>query len=246
MNQENDGRRCSQHFVRVHAHLKKMTTDVSVLPLRSLGFTVTFFDSQGLEYLEDDGHPVLLPATNEIQAATLSELRTQLGHCLSPVVGVVDDYSGHQTYNAIKRGASCVLNLASSPNAQLSVLRAALTSCAVTTSAAQGASERSEPVQAGTPANAATASAFALQRRHARCTGFASTEIDVLIKLLCSEETVSSIAHRFFCSERTMYRKIRALYDELNVSGRMELRTMMAVSRKPVPYRGAGRSGTSH
>lgn len=51
----------------------------------------------------------------------------------------------------------------------------------------------------------------------------------LLARLLCGPETVGAIARRFFCSERTMYRKIRALYARLRVSSRAELRALLAV-----------------
>lgn len=51
----------------------------------------------------------------------------------------------------------------------------------------------------------------------------------LLARLLCGPETVGAIARRFFCSERTMYRKIRVLYAQLRISNRAELRSLIAV-----------------
>ncbi|WP_156934820.1 hypothetical protein [Pseudonocardia spinosispora] len=51
----------------------------------------------------------------------------------------------------------------------------------------------------------------------------------LLARLLSGPETVAAISRRFFCSERTMYRKIRALYARLRVSSRAELRALLAV-----------------
>lgn len=44
-----------------------------------------------------------------------------------------------------------------------------------------------------------------------------------LLRLLCSSMTVSEIARHHYCSERTMYRRIRKLYDDFGVRSRAEL-----------------------
>ncbi|MBK0870759.1 MAG: response regulator transcription factor [Saccharopolyspora sp.] len=204
----------------MHAHLKALVSGmVGTLPLPEFGFAVEFFEASGVEALADNGNPVFLPATSEDQAACISNLR-DCGHWLSPVVAVVHDYNGHQTYSAIKHGASSVLNLAIPVGAQLEAVRATA-------------------INAGNSrADADTRVSNALMAPYERAAGFAGEptmddeELDRLKNMLCSEETVSAIARRFFCSERTLYRRIRMLYDKLQVSSRAELRSLLATSRR--------------
>ncbi|MFF4605283.1 helix-turn-helix transcriptional regulator [Streptomyces sp. NPDC001339] len=49
-----------------------------------------------------------------------------------------------------------------------------------------------------------------------------------LVRLLCTSITVSEIARRYYCSERSMYRRIRKLYDKLGIAGRTELTSLAA------------------
>lgn len=49
-----------------------------------------------------------------------------------------------------------------------------------------------------------------------------------LLHSLCTSATVSEIARRHYCSERSMYRRIRRLYDDLGVGGRSELLSLAA------------------
>ncbi|MFJ9418990.1 hypothetical protein ACIRPT_33250 [Streptomyces sp. NPDC101227] len=49
-----------------------------------------------------------------------------------------------------------------------------------------------------------------------------------LLHSLCTSATVSEIARRHYCSERSMYRRIRRLYDDLGVAGRSELLSLAA------------------
>lgn len=204
----------------MHAHLKTLVSGMTVtLPLPQFGFDVEFFDPAGVEALDDNGNLVFLPATSEDQASCIANLR-ECGHWFSPVVAVVHDYSGHQTYSAIKHGASSVLNLAIPVGGQLAAVRATAIT-AGNSRADSGTRVSDEPMAL-----------------HERVAGFAGSralddeELDRLKNMLCSEETVSAIARRFFCSERTMYRRIRMLYDKLQVSSRAELRSLLATSSR--------------
>jgi DNA-binding NarL/FixJ family response regulator len=53
----------------------------------------------------------------------------------------------------------------------------------------------------------------------------------LLVNLLCGPQSVAEIARRFFCSERSLYRRIRRLYNTFGVTGRSELRSAIAVFR---------------
>jgi DNA-binding NarL/FixJ family response regulator len=50
----------------------------------------------------------------------------------------------------------------------------------------------------------------------------------LLIQLLCGPDTIPAIARRFYCSERSMHRRIRRIYDIFGVSGRTELRSFVS------------------
>lgn len=50
-----------------------------------------------------------------------------------------------------------------------------------------------------------------------------------LMRMLCSSMTVTEIARRYYCSERTMYRRIRKLYDDVGVRSRAELIPLASV-----------------
>lgn len=67
-----------------------------------------------------------------------------------------------------------------------------------------------------------------------------------LMRLLCGDETIGAIARRSFCSERTMYRRIRALYDRLGVANRCELRDMVARLDLAAEGAGADRARAAH
>ncbi|MEE1786410.1 helix-turn-helix domain-containing protein [Streptomyces sp. SP17BM10] len=62
-----------------------------------------------------------------------------------------------------------------------------------------------------------------------------------LVRLLCTSMTVSEIARHHYCSERSMYRRIRRLYDHLDVGNRTELVTLAAALglNRPTAARGA-------
>ncbi|QXJ22487.1 hypothetical protein AGRA3207_003491 [Actinomadura graeca] len=59
-------------------------------------------------------------------------------------------------------------------------------------------------------------------------------EDEELIRLLCGTATVAEISKHFYCSERSMYRRLRSLYSRLGVRGRNQLRAHVARSRQDV------------
>lgn len=227
----------------MHAHLRHSAGALAVAPLEEMGYVVEFIDPHCLAELDDNGSPVLLPATTEAQAETVRSLREDFGCCISPVVAVVNDCSGHQTYTAIKYGASSVLNLAISVEAQVNALQAVLTAPPVPgETAVQHVRVRSLPDrpahQVAAPRDLTPPREIAQRGPEPRAANvlvghegcqLTEDEADTLANLLCTDEKVCAIARRFFCSERTMYRKIRMLYDRLQVSGRSELRALRAV-----------------
>lgn len=154
--------------------------------------------------------PVIVPAVDEVQAQFVMQLRERM--CLMPILAIVDDLSGHQTYRAMMSGATSVLNLELPDCKQNSVLRALFESCQQATIAAPRLHRVTEP-----PSDRAEEPK-------------PPENLDLLVKLLCSPTTIAAISRRFYCSERSMYRRVRRLYDHFGVSSRAELRTLVVES----------------
>ncbi|MFI9625600.1 DNA-binding response regulator [Streptomyces sp. NPDC052042] len=204
--------------------------------------------------------PVLMPVTSEFQAEELRAVRVR--HPLSLLVAVTNDLSGYRTYYAIRSGANFVLNLAIPGESQRDLLYAQLRAhrlagpgglypCVGTTGTADTTATGPENVLAGRGG-----------RRHCRLYDAeppAGAEVDrrgdipeqrslpvtppydaELLRLLCTTITVAEIARRhYYCSERSMYRRIRRLYDDLGVGNRAELMSLAAVlsPRRPLAAR---------
>ncbi|MFF9345845.1 hypothetical protein [Streptomyces sp. NPDC014734] len=195
--------------------------------------------------------PVLIPVTSEFQAEELRTVRVR--HPLSLLIAVTHDISGYRTYYAIRSGANFVLNLAIPGEchrdllyAQLRAHRAAgaaglvAATGATGTDGTDGASDSGAqgvlPEQGGsrhrcryygeelsTGAKAGRESDISGERPQPTTPSY-DTE---LLRLLCTPITVAEIARRhYYCSERSMYRRIRRLYDDLGVAGRAELMSL--------------------
>jgi DNA-binding CsgD family transcriptional regulator len=156
--------------------------------------------------------PVLLPVNSEFQAEALRTIRVR--RPLSLLIAVTNDVSGHHTYYAIRAGANFVCNLGIMGESQIGMMHAQLQ--------AHRVSKRVD-----TPA-ARLRPVSALHQSDRE-----------LIRLLRTSMTVSEIARRHYCSERSMYRRIRRLYDDLGVRGRAELMTLASepAMRDPLPKR---------
>ncbi|MFI8433536.1 hypothetical protein ACIGJO_07270 [Streptomyces sp. NPDC079020] len=77
---------------------------------------------------------------------------------------------------------------------------------------------------------------FALGHRPPQpaATAPATTSDTGLLRLLRTSMTVSEIARTYYCSERSMYRRIRKLYDDLGIRSRTELMSL-AIGPNPPP-----------
>ncbi|MFD9369807.1 DNA-binding response regulator [Streptomyces sp. NPDC060020] len=165
--------------------------------------------------------PILVPVISEFQAETIRTIRMR--HPLSLITAVTDDVTGHLTYGAIRSGAKFVLNLAIPAERQLDLLFAQFhthfqpRTCLTPT--APGS-----PQVAGTPRDHGPARLPAPSTRQGRPVQDAE-----LMRLLCTPMTVAEIARRHYCSERSMYRRIRQLYNEVGVRGRTELMVMASM-----------------
>lgn len=204
--------------LRVHSGLRRFCADQKS-PFRELGARIEFVDPLELSALVNSAEPILVPAINQMQVELLRSL--QQGYCLTCIVAVVNDVNGHQTYQAMSAGATCVFNLAISVDKQIDMLHAVF---ATYTGAA-------EP-----PLRLASTEPTIQQESSADQTECMGEEGRLLISLLCGSHPISSIAKRFYCSERSMYRRVRQIYDFFGVSSRNELRSTVAVSQVGVQY----------
>ncbi|MGH3568944.1 MAG: hypothetical protein ACRDRH_23545 [Pseudonocardia sp.] len=180
------------------------------------GLRLEFDDPTELVAKANRTAAILLPATNSPETDLLRSLRAE--RFLLPVAGVVSDRTGHQTYLALRAGATAVINLLLPVQHRVEALQSVLEQA-----------RRASPTAGGPalgPALRAVATPIRDGLRDPR-------ETEVLIDLLCGPHTVSLIARRFFCSERSMYRRIRRLYDEAGVTGRAELRAAVALHGYP-------------
>jgi DNA-binding NarL/FixJ family response regulator len=175
------------------------------------GIFFEFADPATLFVMSADEVPVLVPAASEPDHELVRSLRRT--RCLTPILAVVNDINGHQTFLAIKNGASGVLNVRLPQDKQID---AVLTAC---TGAAQLLPRGLRPYFAGRED-------FLVEPLETESTD--PEETGRLMRLLCGTNSISSIAHQFYCSERSMYRRIRRLYQHMGVSGRSELRSRMA------------------
>ncbi|CAL9650247.1 hypothetical protein SUDANB105_06605 [Streptomyces sp. enrichment culture] len=170
---------------------------------------VDFVDDVQLAAPGDPRLPVLMPVFSELQADRLRALRVR--HPAALLVAVTDCVSGHLTYQAIRAGANFAFNLAITDERQIDLLLAQFRA-----HRPPGA-RRSETRLCALPDGALSAPAAA--RASVVPAGYDAD----LLRMLCSSATVSEIARRTYCSERSMYRRIRKLYNAFGVSGRSAL-----------------------
>lgn len=149
----------------------------------------------------DAGHPVaLLPAFNERHSSMISSMTAE--HPGAVLVGVVSDITGMQTYQAIRSGATGVLNTALPP--------------VVAAEALEQVCRHRIP---------AIAPAISNDTPEKRAVEIGDEDAD-LVRMLLSEKSTSEIARHFYCSERTMYRRLRNLYRKIGAQGRNDIRRL--------------------
>jgi DNA-binding CsgD family transcriptional regulator len=204
-----------------------------------------------VEFVDDEeltapGRPldlaVLVPVTSEPQAEKLRTVRAR--HPMSLLVAVTHDISGLRTYYGIRAGADFVLNLAILGDAQTDLLRAHIRAHRMIAAARSGPAAglvltrlRAVPADDGRDRGLYQGGGPADGDRHAEPTLRGSPvpaappppDYDTeLVRLLCTSMTVTEIARHHYCSERSMYRRIRKLYDALGVGSRAELMSAAA------------------
>ncbi|MFJ8648228.1 helix-turn-helix transcriptional regulator [Streptomyces sp. NPDC093546] len=234
----------------MHPHATH-TSDIHVLahsglqthldsPNAPLGTVRTILDR--VDFVDDDDLtapgeaielPVLIPVTSEFQAEGLRAIRVR--HPLSLLIAVTTDVSGYRTYYAIRSGANFVLNLAIPAESQIDMLYAQLRAHSMTTTRLEPTAEPAGPAAPWLQAIRSHDEHHPEEPARPRTYQHVShppalCEGDLeLARMLCTSMTVSEIARRHYCSERSMYRRIRRLYDDLGVAGRAELMAMAAV-----------------
>ncbi|GAA3137906.1 hypothetical protein GCM10010466_31010 [Planomonospora alba] len=248
--------------VLAHSGLKAHfdSPNTSLNTIRSGLDHVDFVDSEDLAASDESlDLPLLTPVTSELQAEGLRTLRVR--NPLALLIAVTTDVSGFQTYDAIRSGANFVLNLAIPGESQSDMLYGLLrTHCmtAPTDTAtplqavpAEHGAARGNPPERHGPAGGTrhqdSARHPGASPRSGRAPGERPSqplprEYDrELTRLLCTSMTISEIARRYYCSERSMYRRIRRLYDDLAVGCRTELIALaseLGLNRPPVSRAG--------
>jgi DNA-binding NarL/FixJ family response regulator len=178
------------------------------------GIRLEFVGPGVLSVMPPDGTPVLVPAASEPDVALVRSLRRE--DCLRPIIAVVSDIDGHQTFRAIDSGASGVLNIRLPGGKQLGAILAACDGAA-------------QPAPHGSRLQLAGGTVRAIEPDEAETVD--PEETGRLMQLLCGTSSISAIAQQFYCSERSMYRRLRRLYEQLGVSGRSELRSRMTARK---------------
>ncbi|SDC54027.1 helix-turn-helix transcriptional regulator [Actinokineospora iranica] len=171
------------------------------------GIALRFADTEELFSAPMDGRPVLVPALSGADHELIRAIRAV--RCMEPVVGVVDDINGHQTFEAMQSGASSVFNVRLPWERQIAVLDLL--------QASSFGSAETRPTARSAEKVAADSAALNLDAENAE-----------LIELLCGNARISTIAQQLYCSERSLYRRIRRLYEQVGVTGRAELRRRSA------------------
>jgi DNA-binding NarL/FixJ family response regulator len=188
---------------RIHSGLRGIIHE-GQKPFADLDICFEFVDPQSLPLATGDPWPIFVPVTNEFQAEFVQVIRQSV--CMTPIIAIVNDVNGYQTYLAIKHGATCVFNIMVPAEKQADSLRSVIFAVG-------------QPALAQVP-----------RPRDGR--GGSLPELDhqeqALLKLLCGNDTMSVIAKGFYCSERSIYRRVRQLYDRFGVPGRNELRMVLA------------------
>jgi DNA-binding NarL/FixJ family response regulator len=172
-------------------------------------------------------HPVaVILALHEQQLELLASIvRDQP---LTAVVAVVSDLTGHRTQMAMNAGASWVLNTAARREDSLDALRPLLR-----LHLSSSSDPRPDPREFGgtsTPQPDQTTDLVRPEDRRRGAVparGGARVDLD-LVQLLCEQHRIRDIAPLFYCSERSLYRRIRVVYEQFGVASRQELRRQQA------------------
>ncbi|MGY1941896.1 helix-turn-helix transcriptional regulator [Nocardia asiatica] len=209
------------------------------------GLRVYLTDSFRVEYIDYIGlttadairnYPVLLPVNTEHQADQLQSVRAQ--HPMALLIAITNDVTGHPTYYAIRSGATFVVNLAIPNEYQSALVQSQLyshTRDAVTHETSAQSKGTATGADAHKVVNLHTCIASTQQKSTANgetedfahiigteTSALGRSELE-LISMLRTPMTIAEIARQNYMSERSMYRRIRKIYQILGIAGRVEL-----------------------
>ncbi|MFI9406674.1 hypothetical protein [Nocardia sp. NPDC052316] len=199
--------------------------------LFAASFRLEFADYDQLAARRDvDSAPIVLPVNTEYQAESLRSIRA--AHAMGLIVAVTNDVTGHATYFAIRAGANFVINIAIAVERQAEILRAHLFDQQSARPEKPSPSvfgtvpnrSAKSPRQGSTRAREVTQAVGRMPRSSTLDHRVELDEFDAeLLRMLRTSMTVAEIARHNYLSERSMYRRIRALYNTLGVRNRAEL-----------------------
>ncbi|MGW0246726.1 helix-turn-helix transcriptional regulator [Nocardia goodfellowii] len=198
---------------------------------------MTFARSYQIEFADYDelvsrgdvsGAPIMLPVNAEYQAESLRSIRAR--HAVGLIVAVTNDVTGHSTYFAIRSGANFVINVAIPGERQAEMICSQMRESTRHASKSprptvRGSSTTKPHIELGHPPKLGEApSPEGPTSLGADSSRKMLSESDVrLLGLLRSSMTVAEIARLNYVSERSMYRRIRSLYDMVGVASRTQL-----------------------
>ena len=194
-------------------HSLRIPLAMHISEFQSQGLSIQALDRPADELDPDRPSAVALPATNTGRL----DLITQVGqdYPFAAVVAAVIDPTGLISLSAIEAGASLVLNLLIPPEHAVPVIAQQLLA-----HLNYGGIDGLFAARDSTPRWSSDCSLS---------TVLPATDSDhQLLHLLMSGQSTSQLARRFYCSERSMYRRLRNVYDRIGVSGRYELMNRMA------------------
>ncbi|MFI6045249.1 hypothetical protein ACIA8C_26705 [Nocardia sp. NPDC051321] len=194
-------------------------------------FQLEFADYDELTARGDvDGAPIVLPVNTERQADSLRSIRAT--HAMGLIVAVTNDLTGHSTYFAIRSGANFVVNIAISIERQAELLRAQLLDHV--RSARDNRRPPRDVMTARRAPDLPRSRNLVPARDVRRSAPPTLDDFDTrLLRMLRTSMTVAEIARQNYLSERSMYRRIRNLYDTMGVHSRAEL--VRSASRDDAP-----------
>jgi DNA-binding NarL/FixJ family response regulator len=140
---------------------------------------------------------LVLPLYNEVHSTNLLRLRS--AYPQATVVACVDDACGGWGRRAFVCGALAVVDDSMSPDVAATII--ALASCGLTAAPRKVIASALGLVNPVPPLN---------------------EDDQELLRLLASDMTVSALARQRLCSERSMYRVLKRLYDRLGAENRAE------------------------
>ncbi|MFG2445269.1 hypothetical protein ACGFQG_20585 [Nocardia fluminea] len=225
-----DIEKCAATTIFAHPSLSEyLETNEMMSTMFARSFHIEFADYDEIVSRSDvSGARIMLPVNAEYQAESLHSIRIR--HAVELIIAVTNDVTGHSTYFAIRSGANFVVNIAIPGESQAEIICAQLqkfkprapetsrrTAFGPATTATPAELARSSvPSEVPSPERASPAGIDTSRKMLSRSES-------QLLGMLRTSMTVAEIARLNYMSERSMYRRIRHLYDAVGVAGRSQL-----------------------